>query len=212
MSSIKRKAAAQIAGSDAKKPKQNASITSFFGAPKAISTSAANGVKSSPGGSFPASTAASEVAAKFDKAKWVATLTDEQRELLQLEIDTLDESWLAQLKGEIVTKEFLDLKRFLGREATAGKKVFPPPEDIYSWYGLTRITHFPSRPLLITTQVPSYSIPQYQGCRHRPGPLPQSQPGSWSSIFRQATHFCPAVAEEHLHLPEERLPVLRPAS
>lgn len=142
MSSIKRKAAAQIAGSDAKKPKQNASITSFFGPPKAISTSAANGVKSSPGGSFPASTAASEVAAKFDKAKWVATLTDEQRELLQLEIDTLDESWLAQLKGEIVTKEFLDLKRFLGREATAGKKVFPPPEDIYSWYGLTRITHF----------------------------------------------------------------------
>lgn len=63
----------------------------------------------------------------------MASLTDEQRDLLKLEIDTLDESWLAQLKTEIVSKEFLDLKRFLNREAAAGKKIFPPREDIYSW-------------------------------------------------------------------------------
>lgn len=66
----------------------------------------------------------------------MASLTDEQRGLLQLEIDTLHESWLAELKDEIVTKEFLDLKRFLDREATAGTKIFPPREDIYSWYDL----------------------------------------------------------------------------
>lgn len=128
MSSFKRKANGPIPGSDPKKPKQNGSITSFFGAPKPLSTSAnGNGNISS------ASPAAFEAAVSFNKAKWVASLTEEQRELLQLEIDTLDESWLAQLKSEIVSKEFLDLKRFLNREAAAGKKIFPPREDIYSW-------------------------------------------------------------------------------
>lgn len=132
MSSIKRKAAAQIAGSDPKKAKQNASITSFFGAPKPVSAAAAP-VGSSP---TPSSPAVLETAPKFDKARWVAGLTAEQRDLLQLEIDTLDESWLAQLKAEIVTKEFLDLKRFLNKEASAGKKIFPPRQDIYSWCDL----------------------------------------------------------------------------
>jgi uracil-DNA glycosylase len=124
MSSVKRKAIGQAAGSDAKKAKPNGSITSFFGAPKAVSSA----------GSASSATGAPEPVAKFDKAKWVATLTEEQKKLLQLEIDTLHPSWLAHLKGEIVTKEFLDLKRFLDREAAAGKKIFPPREDIYSWY------------------------------------------------------------------------------
>lgn len=132
MSSVKRKAAIQ-AGLEPKKSKPNASITSFFGAPKPASTAApANGTK----GSSPASAAVPETAgAKFDKARWVATLTEEQRQLLGLEIETLHESWLAHLKAELVTKEFLDLKRFLDREAAQGKKIFPPREDIYSWYG-----------------------------------------------------------------------------
>lgn len=128
MSSVKRKAVGQAAGSDPKKAKQNGSITSFFGAPKAV-PSVANG-----GSASSVAAAAPEPVAKFDKAKWVATLTEEQKQLLQLEIDTLHPSWLAHLKGEIVTKEFLDLKRFLDREAAAKKKIFPPREDIYSWY------------------------------------------------------------------------------
>src|SRR5690606_9585175 len=70
----------------------------------------------------------------FDKQKWVATLTPEQKELLALEISTMDESWLAVLKDEVVTREFLDLKRFLAREENAGKRIFPPRDDIYSWY------------------------------------------------------------------------------
>lgn len=116
----KRKASTAVGGSSAKKVRPNASIASFFTAPK------------------PAPAASSRPSSKFnfDKAAWVASLTDEQRGLLQLEIDTLHESWLAELKDEIVTKEFLDLKRFLNREATAGTKVFPPREDIYSWYDL----------------------------------------------------------------------------
>lgn len=134
MSSVKRKAAIQ-AGLDPKKPKTNASITSFFSAPKPASTAVSvNGAKQSASAPTAAAAAVTETAGpKFDKAKWVASLSEEQRQLLKLEIETLHESWLAHLKAEIVTKEFLDLKRFLDREAAAGRKIFPPREDIYSW-------------------------------------------------------------------------------
>lgn len=102
---------------DSKKPKANGSITSFFGAPK-----------SKPNDPKPTSSSSS-----FNKQKWVDSLTPEQKELLQLEIDTLDESWLAQLKEEVVKPEFLALKRFLQKEKQSGAKIFPPEEDIYSW-------------------------------------------------------------------------------
>lgn len=69
----------------------------------------------------------------FNKDKWVESLTPEQRELLQLEIDTLDESWLVHLKADLITTEFLNLKRFLKKEKDTKAKVFPPDEDVYSW-------------------------------------------------------------------------------
>lgn len=123
MSTLKRKNDGTAANGDAnKKPKVNASITSFFGAPKTVS-SKTNVADAAP-----------EPAIKFDKAKWVATLTPEQKKYLKLEIDTLDPSWLALLKDEITSKEFLELKKFLERETMAGKKIFPPRDDVYSWY------------------------------------------------------------------------------
>ena len=124
--SLKRKAA-DIVAAEAKKPKANSSITSFFGPPKTSSTSSANPSKDSTDPT-PAP------AVKFDKEKWVAGLSEEQKALLKLEIETLDESWLAVLKEEITTKSFLDLKKFLKSEAEAGKKIFPPSQDVYSWY------------------------------------------------------------------------------
>jgi uracil-DNA glycosylase len=139
--SLKRKAEEAIASSPAsiKKPKAQASLTSFFAAPKgaAVSkTSAANG--------HGIATKVTETEAifeapsvKFDKQKWVDKLTAEQKELLKLEIDTLHESWLSQLKDEITTKEFLDLKRFLKKEIDSGKKIFPQMADVYSWYVLS---------------------------------------------------------------------------
>jgi uracil-DNA glycosylase len=116
MSSLKRKATSTEA-SDPKKPKAtiNSSITSFFAAPKS----------SSLGGGTPT--------VKFDKKKWVEKLTPEQRDLLKLEIETLHESWLAHLKDEVVSSDFLELKRFLRKEKTGGNKIFPPEQDIYSW-------------------------------------------------------------------------------
>lgn len=117
---LKRKAA-DLAAAEVKKPKANGSITSFFGAPKG----AANNSSSSSAVSAPA--------VKFDKQKWLEKLTDEQKELLKLEIETLHESWLAHLKDEILSKEFLALKSFLKKEKEDGKTIFPPMEDVYSW-------------------------------------------------------------------------------
>lgn len=117
--SLKRKAADLT--STAKKPRADASITSFFSAPAP---------SSSPTATVPGSTAALP---KFNKAKWVESLTAEQRQLLKLEIETLHESWLAALKDEVRTPGFLALKRFLDDERQAGKKIFPPEKDIYSW-------------------------------------------------------------------------------
>jgi uracil-DNA glycosylase len=54
--------------------------------------------------------------------------------LLALEIGTLHESWLKELKDEVTSSSFLNLKRFLKAEHEAGKKIFPPAEDVYSWY------------------------------------------------------------------------------
>ena len=120
MASVKRKAA-DLAAADAKKPKANGSITSFFGTPKSVSTSS------------PTSSAVSTALAKWDKAQWVAKLTDEQKDLLKLEIETLHDSWLVHLKDEVLSKEFRELKRFLKKEGESGKKIFPPLEDVYSW-------------------------------------------------------------------------------
>lgn len=139
MSSIHKRKATTSVGGSAKKVRPNANIASFFNSPAPKPAPATS--------SRPFSTS------KFDKAAWVTSLTEEQRGLLQLEIDTLHESWLAELKDEIVTKEFLDLKRFLDREVAAGTKIFPPREDIYSWYDFI-VSHHSARS---TTKYPHRS-------------------------------------------------------
>lgn len=97
---------------DASKKPKNTSITSFFGAPKTTP-----GGPSTPSGK----------AANFDKEKWIASLTPEQKDLLKLEIDTLHESWLPHLASDLTDPSFLELKRFLKAEAAAGTFTLPPP-------------------------------------------------------------------------------------
>jgi uracil-DNA glycosylase len=111
--SLKRKAAdAATAAAASKKTKANGSITAFFGAPKTTPKAEVN----------------------FSKDEWVAELSDEQRELLELEIDTLHDSWLPHLRDVLVSPQFLELKRFLKKELQAKKTVYPPMRDVYSWY------------------------------------------------------------------------------
>ncbi|KXJ91566.1 uracil-DNA glycosylase-like protein [Microdochium bolleyi] len=163
MSTLKRKNDALAGNNDAKKPKVNASITSFFGAPKTTASSSTSGKPAVP-----------EPTVKFDKEKWVAGLTPEQKKFLRLEIDTLDPSWLALLKDEITSKEFLELKKFLERETMAGKKIFPPREDVYSW---SRHTPFHSVKCVILGQDPYHNVNQAHGLAFSvrpPTPAPPS--------------------------------------
>ena len=142
--SQKRKAAADLAASDAKKPKANASITSFFQAPKAASASKVNSKTLTPGTVATASrspTSTTKVTTPepstrvpFDIEAWAKKLNDEQKDLLGLEIATLHESWFKELKDDLLSKEFLDLKRFLKKEHEAKKQIFPPAGDVYSWF------------------------------------------------------------------------------
>lgn len=138
MAALKRKADPLTAAAlDLKKPKKDASLTSFFRAPKTPA------VSSNPSSSPSSSAAASgPPAVKFDKEKWASGLSGEQRKLLKLEIDTLDPSWLAYLREDIVHKDFLELKRFLQREIDEGNKIFPPLEEVYSWSALPNNWYF----------------------------------------------------------------------
>ena len=116
---------------DVKKTKGNGSITSFFGIPKPKNPATPGLVNADQTSASP----------KFNKAKWVAGLTAEQKDLLNLEIETLDESWLAHLKEEVLTKEFLNLKRFLKKEIASGVQIFPPLGEVYAWYKISSLFH-----------------------------------------------------------------------
>lgn len=201
---LKRKADISASSpAESKKPK-GGSITSFFGAPKPKPGNTQSGNASSP----PRPTS-------FNKEKWVASLKPEQKELLQLEIDTLDESWLAHLKDEIVTPEFLNLKRFLKKEKDAKAKVFPPEEDVYSWY--LPFPPFPSSSfallqtyqltiLLQHIQVPPHPPPQSKSSNCRPRPLPQRQPSPRPRLLRPPPNPRPTIASKHLQRNQKGIP------
>ncbi|KAJ5650016.1 Uracil-DNA glycosylase [Penicillium longicatenatum] len=153
---------------DIKKPK-GGSITSFFGVPKpkVLSTQTT--------GVAPVSRPSS-----FSKEKWVSSLTEEQKDLLQLEIDTLDDSWLAHLKDDVTTPEFLNLKRFLKKEQDSKAKVFPPNEDVYSW---SRLTPLHTVKVVILGQDPYHNENQAHGLAFSVRP-PTRAPPSLVNIYK----------------------------
>jgi uracil-DNA glycosylase len=139
---LKRKAAA-LPANDAKKPKANGSIASFLKPVVTVSSTTTVTV---------ATTSVTQVsppaASTWDKEAWVKKLSDEQRQLLALEIATLHDSWLKELRDEVTSESFLNLKRFLRQEAESGKKIFPPSQDVYSWFVCFYFTPYPlPRPL-----------------------------------------------------------------
>ncbi|KAF4556357.1 Uracil-DNA glycosylase-like protein [Elsinoe fawcettii] len=167
-SSLKRKAV-DLAAADAKKPKANSSITSFFGQPKPNpSTSSTNPSKGQ-----------TEPAPKFDKQAWIDKLTDEQRELLKLEIETLHDSWFAALHSELTTPSFLSLKRFLLEEGKKNTKIFPPLEDVYSW---SRHTPLHTVKAVILGQDPYHNVNQAHGLCFSVRP-PTKAPPSLKNIY-----------------------------
>ncbi|KAG4432172.1 hypothetical protein IFR05_012339 [Cadophora sp. M221] len=179
--SLKRKAT-DTPTSDAKKPKANGSITSFFGAPKPVPNTSGGG---------PKSTTATHTAVNFDKEKWVKTLTAEQKDLLKLEIDTLHESWLKELRDEVTSVGFLDLKRFLKRERESGKKIFPKEEDVYSW---SRHTPLNTVKAVVLGQDPYHGDNQAHGLSfsvQSPTVAPPSLKNIYKALVRDYPSFVP---------------------
>ncbi|KAJ6261115.1 Uracil-DNA glycosylase [Drechslerella dactyloides] len=116
--------------------------------------------------------------APFDKAKWAASLPADKRELLKLEIDTLDASWLAVLKDALLEPSFLNLKRFLQGEFKANR-VYPPANEVYSW---SRLTPFNKVKVVILGQDPYHGPKQAHGLSFSVKP-PTKAPPSLNNIF-----------------------------
>ncbi|KAL4885374.1 uracil-DNA glycosylase-like protein [Aspergillus karnatakaensis] len=176
---------------DAKKAKANGNITSFFGAPKSKTTAMTASKPAAP----------APVSSSFNKQKWVASLTSEQKELLQLEIDTLDESWLAHLKEEIMKPEFLALKRFLRKEKESGVKIFPPEEDVYSW---SRHTPLHKVKVVVIGQDPYHNHNQAHGLAFSvrpPTPAPPSLANIYTGIKNDYPSFKPPPNKGGLLVP-----------
>jgi uracil-DNA glycosylase len=111
--------------------------------------------------------------------------------LLKLEINTLHESWLAHLKDELITKEFLDLKRFLKREVESGKKIFPESKDVYSW---SRFTPLDTVKVVILGQDPYHNVNQAHGLCfsvQAPTPAPPSLVNMYKALAIDYPDFKP---------------------
>lgn len=170
MTTLKR-AAVLGATAMSKKPK---TITDFFGVletkktlstgPKAaLETKTSNNDADAP--SKPAKPASEDpdyvdfcARHNFNKEQWVALLTEEQKKLLGLEISTLHVTWLAFLHKTITQPYFLNLKRFLAKQA--GKTIFPHSSQVYSW---SHYTPLPEVKCIIMGQDPYHNHNQAHG-------------------------------------------------
>lgn len=116
---------------------------------------------------------------KFDKAKWIQSLTPHQRAMLELEIETIDDSWLPVLHTELTKPYFIKLKEFLAQEKKSNAQIFPPENDIYSW---TRLTPFDKVKVVILGQDPYHNVNQAHGLAFSVKP-PTPPPPSLKNIY-----------------------------
>ncbi|KAG0674611.1 uracil DNA glycosylase [Pichia californica] len=96
----------------------------------------------------------------FNKEKYIESLTTEQKYLLDLEINTMEDSWFELLHKEFTKPYFIELKKFLIKEWNSNTPIFPPREDIYSW---TRLTPLKNVKVLIIGQDPYHNFNQAHG-------------------------------------------------
>ncbi|GAA5837951.1 hypothetical protein JCM5353_004295 [Sporobolomyces roseus] len=122
-----------------------------------------------------------------------------EADLLKLECDTLDPSWLALLKDEIKKPYFKELKKFLWKEGLRGMKdkdekgkltVLPPAHDVYSWSRYTPLEHVK---VVILGQDPYHDIGQAHGLCFsvRPG---VKIPPSLRNIYKEIKEEYPSFA------------------
>ncbi|KAF9547725.1 hypothetical protein EC957_007890 [Mortierella hygrophila] len=124
-------------------------------------------------------------------------LSDEKRELLRLEQDTIDATWLRALQSEFTKPYFIELKKFLKQEDENKQQVFPPKSDIYSW---SRFTPLPSVRVVILGQDPYHDDNQAHGlCFSVKKPV--RPPPSLKNMFKLLETDCPGfVIPNHGYL------------
>ncbi|THH29989.1 hypothetical protein EUX98_g4201 [Antrodiella citrinella] len=80
----------------------------------------------------------------FSLSAYQEALSEQERQLLGLECESMGKSWLKLLKDEIRKPYFIKLKEFLWNQGVKGAsdspaslKIYPAPKNIYSWSNLT---------------------------------------------------------------------------
>lgn len=126
---------------------------------------------------------------KFDKKQFIESLTEEQKDLLQLELTTLEDSWFELLHEELTKPYFLQLKKFLKKEwSSKPATIFPPQEDIYSW---SRLTPLNSVKVLIIGQDPYHNFNQAHGLAFSVKDPNTRTPPSLVNIFKELENNYP---------------------
>ena len=129
-----------------------------------------------------------DIDAKIE-SDFVNKLTNTQRGMLQLEIDTMDASWLNQVSEELTKPYFLAIKAFLRSEATKKVTIFPPEKDIYSW---SRLTPFSKVRVVIIGQDPYHNFNQAHGLAFsvkKPTPAPPSLKNIYKELANNYSDF-----------------------
>lgn len=159
-------AAVNAASGAAKKPKTAKPITDFF---RKSSTTTKKATEQSGPDLKVTETTETTTDEKLEintpepsdfKKQFITKLTEEQKELLDLEINTLEDSWFQALSKEFLKPYFLDLKKFLKTQYNAKQTIFPPQNEIYSWSRLTPLNQVKA---IILGQDPYHNFNQAHG-------------------------------------------------
>ncbi|KAF4186307.1 hypothetical protein CNMCM8694_006459 [Aspergillus lentulus] len=108
---------------------------------------------------------------------------------------------IIDLKEELVTPEFLGLKRFLKKEKESGAKIFPPENEIYSW---SRHTPLDKVKVVIIGQDPYHNHNQAHGLAFSvrpPTPAPPSLVNIYTGIKNDYPTFQPPPNKGGLLIP-----------
>ncbi|KAF9131340.1 hypothetical protein BGW39_001951 [Mortierella sp. 14UC] len=153
---------AKKTSSTASAPMQQSSLLAWAKPKAAATTTATSDSTSTAANGDKASSDATAVPPLVLKAKpdILKGLSDEKRELLRLEQDTIDATWLRALQAEFTKPYFIELKKFLKQEEANKQQIFPPKNDIYSW---SRFTPLPTVRVVILGQDPYHDDNQAHG-------------------------------------------------
>ena len=137
-------------------------------------------------------TASKDLANSDVKTDFSEHLSTNLRDLLSLEVNTIDDSWFPHLMDEFKKPYFVKLKQFITKEQT-DHTVFPPPNDIYSW---SRLTPFDKVKVVIIGQDPYHNHNQAHGLAFSVKP-PTPAPPSLKNIYKELKQEYPDFVQDN---------------